>query len=99
MLAGGNSMVFARTSRARLSPVALLVAALALASAPAAAQGVADFYRGRTINFVVGFGPGGGCDLYAPVISRRICRHIPFNPLWVEQNMDDAGSARASHYV
>jgi tripartite-type tricarboxylate transporter receptor subunit TctC len=99
MLAGGNSMVFARTSRARLSPVALLVAALALASAPAAAQGVADFYRGRTINFVVGFGPGGGYDLYARVISRHIGRHIPGNPIVVVQNMDGAGSVRASNYV
>src|SRR6266545_2540207 len=94
MLAGGNSMVFARTS-----PGALLAAALALASAPAAAQGVADFYRGRTINFVVGFGPGGGYDLYARVISRHIGRHIPGNPIVVVQNMDGAGSVRASNYV
>ena len=92
-------MAFALTSRARLSPVALLVAALAFASAPAAAQGVADFYRGRTINFVVGFGPGGGYDLYARVISRHIGRHIPGNPIVVVQNMDGAGSVRASNYV
>src|SRR5207249_2206809 len=92
-------MAIALTSRARLSPVALLAAGLALASAPAAAQGVADFYRGRTINFVVGFGPGGGYDLYARVISRHIGRHIPGNPIVVVQNMDGAGSVRASNYV
>ena len=92
-------MAFALTSSARLSPVVLLVAALAPASTPAAAQGVADFYRGRTISFVVGFGPGGGYDLYARVISRHIGRHIPGNPIVVVQNMDGAGSVRASNYV
>ena len=92
-------MAFAPTLRAPLSPVALLAAALALASAPAAAQGVAEFYRGRTINFVVGFGPGGGYDLYARVISRHIGRHIPGNQIVVVQNMDGAGSVRASNYV
>src|SRR5882672_10433945 len=92
-------MAIALTLRARLSPIALLVAALVLAGAPAAAQGVADFYRGRTINFVVGFGPGGGYDLYARVISRHIRRHIPGNPIVVVQNMDGAGSVRAANYV
>src|SRR5215813_11321872 len=92
-------MAFALALRAPRPPVALLVAALVLASAPAAAQGVADFYRGRTINFVVGFGPGGGYDLYARVISRHIGRHIPGNPAVVVQNMDGAGSVRASNYV
>ena len=42
-------MAFALTSRVPLSLVALLVTGLALASAPTAAQGVANFYRGRTI--------------------------------------------------
>jgi tripartite-type tricarboxylate transporter receptor subunit TctC len=92
-------MAFALAFRAPPPPVALLVAALVLASAPAAAQGVADFYRGRTINFVVGFGPGGGYDLYARVISRHIGRHIPGNPIVVVQNMDGASSVRASNYV
>src|SRR5215813_8857329 len=92
-------MPFAPTSRARLALAALPVATLALASAPATAQGVADFYRGRTLNFVVGFGPGGGYDLYARLISRHISRHIPGNPIVVVQNMDGAGSVRASNYV
>ena len=44
----------------------LLVAPLML-HGPAAAQSVADFYRGKTVNFIVGFGPGGGYDLYPRV--------------------------------
>src|SRR5215813_7242209 len=84
---------------ALLSPLALFVATLALVSTPAVAQGVADFYRGRTVSFVVGFGPGGGYDLYARVISRHIGRHIPGNPNVVVQNMDGAGSVRAANFV
>src|SRR5262247_4607382 len=84
---------------ALLSPLALFVASLTLMNTPAAAQGVADFYRGKTVSFVVGFGPGGGYDLYARVISRHIGRHIPGNPVVVVQNMDGAGSVRASNYV
>src|SRR5262249_887804 len=53
------------------SLAAALATALTLMSTPATAQGVADFYRGRTVSFVVGFGPGGGYDLYARVISRH----------------------------
>src|SRR5215510_5633548 len=81
------------------SLAAVLATALTLVSTPAAAQGVADFYRGRTVSFVVGFGPGGGYDLYARVVSRHIGRHIPGNPTVVVQNMDGAGSVRASNYV
>ena len=74
-------------------------AALALPGANAAAQGVADFYRGKTINFIVGFGPGGGYDLYPRVMSRHLGRHIPGNPAVVVQNMDGASSVRAANYV
>ena len=84
---------------ARVFALALLAAALALQGGPVAAQGVADFYRGRTVNFIVGFGPGGGYDLYPRVLSRHLGRHIPGHPNVVVQNMDGAGSVRASNYV
>jgi tripartite-type tricarboxylate transporter receptor subunit TctC len=76
-----------------------IVVALAMQSAPAAAQGVADFYKGKTVSFIVGFGPGGGYDLYPRVLARHLSRHIPGNPNVVVQNMDGAGSVRAANYV
>src|SRR5262245_59929793 len=76
-----------------------LVSALTLCSAPTAAQDVGEFYKGRTINFIVGFGPGGGYDLYPRVFARHFSRHIPGNPSVVVQNMDGVGSARAANYV
>jgi len=38
----------------------------------ARADAVADFYRGRTINLIVGYGPGGGYDLCAGLIARHL---------------------------
>ncbi|MEA2936794.1 MAG: hypothetical protein QOC56_298 [Alphaproteobacteria bacterium] len=81
---------------ALLLPAAVV---LMLQGTPAAAQGVADFYKGKTINFIVGFGPGGGYDLYPRVFSRHFGRHIPGSPNVVVQNMDGAGSVRAANYV
>ena len=45
-----------------------LVAAVALVAggqSPARADAVSDFYRGRTVNLVIGYAPDGGYDLYA----------------------------------
>jgi tripartite-type tricarboxylate transporter receptor subunit TctC len=85
---------------ARLFVLPLLAgAALMLQSASACAQSVADFYRGKTVSFIVGFGPGGGYDLYPRALGRHIGRHIPGNPAVVVQNMDGAGSVRAANYV
>src|SRR5262245_38404081 len=85
---------------ARLFVLPLLAgAALTLQSASACAQSVVDFYRGKTVSFIVGFGPGGGYDLYPRVLSRHLGRHIPGNPNVVVQNMDGAGSVRAANYV
>jgi tripartite-type tricarboxylate transporter receptor subunit TctC len=65
----------------------------------ARADSVEDFYRGRTINIVVGFSAGGGYDLYGRLLSRHIGRHIPGNPTIAVQNMPGAGSLKATQYV
>jgi tripartite-type tricarboxylate transporter receptor subunit TctC len=75
------------------------VLAASLFAAPARAQSVADFYRGKTIAFIVGFGPGGGYDLYPRLFARFLGRHVPGNPSVVVQNMEGAGSVRAANYV
>ena len=54
--------------------------AAALLALPAKADAVADFYRGKTVTLVVGYGPGGGYDVYARLVGRHLGRHIPGNP-------------------
>jgi tripartite-type tricarboxylate transporter receptor subunit TctC len=63
------------------------------------AQSPADFYKGKTVNIVVGFSPGGGYDQYARLLSRHVGRHIPGQPNIVVQNSPGAGSLTAVRRV
>jgi tripartite-type tricarboxylate transporter receptor subunit TctC len=81
------------------SLAALAVGLTVGAASPAAAQSVADFYKGKTIQIVVGFGVGGGYDLYARALGRYLGKHVPGNPTIVVQNMTGASSIRAANYV
>ena len=73
--------------------------ALLLAMPPAHAQPVADFYRGKTIQLLIGYTAGGGYDLNARVLARHMGKHIPGNPNIVAQNMAGAGSLRLANFL
>jgi tripartite-type tricarboxylate transporter receptor subunit TctC len=75
------------------------MASIAVAPLPASAQGAADFYKGKTVQIVVGFGVGGGYDLYARALGRYLGKHLPGHPNVVVQNMEGAGSVRAANFV
>jgi tripartite-type tricarboxylate transporter receptor subunit TctC len=77
--------------------VSVLVA-LVVAS-PAQADSVADFYRGRTINVLIGVNVGGGYDFEARLIARFMRAHIPGNPALVPQNMVGAGGIKMANYL
>ena len=75
--------------------------AILLAAWPGAASGqsVADFYRGKKIDLIIGYSSGGTYDLYARLVARHLGRHIPGNPLIVPRNMPGAGSRTAVTWV
>lgn len=77
---------------------ALALAAI-LAMSPVSAATPAEFYKGRSVQLIVGFSAGGGYDLYARVLARHMGRHIPGNPSVVPQNMPGAGSVKAANYL
>jgi tripartite-type tricarboxylate transporter receptor subunit TctC len=79
--------------------VLALLAVAASGAPPARADAVADFYKGKNVNLIVSYGPGGGYDVYARVLARHIGRHIPGNPNIVVQNMPGAGSMRGTNYL
>ncbi len=58
-----------------------------------------DFYKGKTIRFIVGQAAGGGYDTYVRMIARHISKHIPGNPATVVENMEGAGSLISANYV
>src|SRR5213083_3058911 len=76
--------------------VGLAALATALAGAPVVA---ADYYAGKTIDFVVGGDAGGGYDIYARTVARHLSRHTPGNPTIVVKNMPGAGSTRAGIFI
>jgi tripartite-type tricarboxylate transporter receptor subunit TctC len=76
-----------------------LVVVLALvAGGSTAAQGE-EFYKGKTIRFVVGFSPGGGYDTYTRFVARHIGKYIPGKPTPIVQNMTGAGSLISANYI
>jgi tripartite-type tricarboxylate transporter receptor subunit TctC len=79
---------------------ALALCALTLAGICAArAQSVEQFYKGKTIRFLVGYGPGTGYDVYMRVVQRHIGKHIPGNPNVVPENMPGAGGLVMANYL
>jgi len=85
--------------KAKLSLPMAVVAGLVLLTARPAQLSANDFYKGKTIRFVVGLAPGGGYDLSARTVGRHIGKHIPGNPTIVVENMTGAGSLIAANYT
>ena len=76
-----------------------LVALTVVLSSQSRAQSVEEFYKGKTINLVIGFSVGGGYDLYARHLARHIGKYIPGKPNIVPQNLAGAGSLRAANFL
>jgi tripartite-type tricarboxylate transporter receptor subunit TctC len=78
---------------------ALLFAATLLGIRGASADPIADFYKGKQVQMIVGYGSGGGYDIYARVLARYLGSYISGNPTVVVQNMVGAGSLVAANYL
>jgi tripartite-type tricarboxylate transporter receptor subunit TctC len=84
--------------QSRRAVVAALVPLMLLASiGAAAAQG--DLPAGKSVQMIIGFGAGGGYDLWGRTVGRHIGRHLPGNPTVIPQNMPGAGSYAAANYI
>jgi tripartite-type tricarboxylate transporter receptor subunit TctC len=83
----------------KIAGLLILTLVIAAPNAARAAAADQDFYRGKTIRFVVGFAAGGGFDAYARVIARHMGRSIPGNPAIIVENMTGAGSRVAANYL
>jgi tripartite-type tricarboxylate transporter receptor subunit TctC len=81
----------------RAATLALITLLAGFTQNPAQAQ--PDFYKGKTVSIVCGYGVGGGYDLYARTLARHLGDHIPGKPTVVVQNMTGAGGMRAANAV
>jgi tripartite-type tricarboxylate transporter receptor subunit TctC len=77
----------------------LLVAVWATCGVAFAQSGVAEFYRGKTIRVLIGFGPGGSSSFYGEILARYMGRHLPGNPTVITQHMPGAGGLTVANYV
>jgi tripartite-type tricarboxylate transporter receptor subunit TctC len=84
----------------RTFAVAALACALGLFAAPTHAQNpVADFYKGKDVQVVIGADVGGSYGLYGQLIVRHLKKHIPGQPNLVLQAMPGAGGLKALGYT
>ena len=75
---------------------AALVAATLLGVSPSGAQ---ESLAGKNVTLIIGFGAGGGYDLWGRLVGRHIGKHLPGNPTVVAQNMPGAGSYVAASHI
>ena len=83
--------------RALLPFAAVFLAAIGVFGTALAEDKVADFYQGKKITLIVGYGPGGGYDQVARLVARYMGKYIPGNPDIIVQNMPGAGSMAAAN--
>ncbi len=78
----------------------LLVATLVFVTSEAAhSESVAEFYRGKTVELLIGAAPGGGYDLAGRTVANHMGRHIPGNPSVIVRNMPGATSLIMTNYL
>jgi tripartite-type tricarboxylate transporter receptor subunit TctC len=68
----------------------LAVTAVGLLATPASAQTGADFYKGRTVTYIVATSPGGGYDLYGRLVAEYMQKYLP-GSTFVVKNVPGAG--------
>jgi len=78
---------------------ALALIALGLSAAAATADPIADFYQGKTMRVIIGYGAGGGYDIYGRLAAEFLGKYIPGHPTVIPQNMPGAGSFKAIEYL
>ena len=86
-------------SRNRLTGAALFIAALLGAATAGRAQGVAEFYRGKTINLIIGTSAGNDYDFRGRLIARYLGKHLPGQPVIVPRNMPGGGGVQAANWI
>ena len=80
----------------RIAAIALAAILVGLAL-PAAAQ--EPFYKGKTIDIIVGYTVDNSFDTYPRMLAKVLPRYLAGNPSIVVQNMPGAGSLRATNHL
>lgn len=74
-------------------------AAMIAGASDAQAQLSLDHFKGKSVDIIVGYEPGGGYDVYARLLARHLGRHLPGAPGAVVKNMPGAVSRTAANHI
>lgn len=82
-----------------LMAVAMTAVSLAFsAAAPTFAQSGADFFDGKTVNYIVATDPGGGYDTYGRLVAEFMQKQLP-GSTFVVRNMPGAGHLIGANFI
>jgi tripartite-type tricarboxylate transporter receptor subunit TctC len=88
-----------KTLRASTLATIALAVGLGAMLPRAEAQSVADFYRGKTVNYILAVPDGASWGLYARTFIEHLRKHVPGNPNIILQVMPGGGGVAASNYI
>jgi tripartite-type tricarboxylate transporter receptor subunit TctC len=69
---------------------AMVAGAAVMLAAPAFAAADANYFRGKTVTYIVATGPGGGYDTYGRLVARFMAKYLPGSRMLV-RNVPGAG--------
>jgi tripartite-type tricarboxylate transporter receptor subunit TctC len=75
-----------------------LGAGLVMLAGSAAAQEGPDFFKGKTVNYIVATAPGGGYDTNGRLVAQFMQKHLP-GSTFVVQNMPGAGHLIGANFI
>ena len=76
-----------------------LALAFGLVMGSISTAGAQEFFKGKTIRFIVGYSAGGSFDLYTRTIARHFSKHVPGDPTTIVENMTGAGGIIAANHL
>jgi tripartite-type tricarboxylate transporter receptor subunit TctC len=74
-----------------LRRVLAIACATLFVAPPASSQGVEQFYRGKSVDLLLGYAPGGFNDTLARIVARYLPNSLPGRPTIVVKNVPSAG--------
>ena len=67
-------------------------------SSAAFAQSEADFFKNKTVNYIISTAPGGGYDYYGRLVAEYMQKHIP-GSTFVVRNVPGAGHIIGTNFI
>jgi tripartite-type tricarboxylate transporter receptor subunit TctC len=83
----------------RAGLAAICCAVIAGAAGKAPAQTPDEFYKGKSLDFVIGYPPGGSNDTFGRLVARHLGKYIPGKPSIIPKNTPGAGSFLAVNQI